>query len=226
MRVLLLSMPDSFEHTPALAIRMPNGALASLAGNVDPHHQVSIADLVLVQTSVRRTIERLIRDLQPDARRPVGHDVPAQHRATDHLAGARPRSWRAHRGRWLRPEPGAAGVDPAGPGHRLHRPRRGGTDVPRSPARDRRAHAAVVGRRTLVPGRRSLPPQSSATRRIDRGRRRDAAEPRGARPLGLHDARPPGGRGRDVARLHLRLQLLLDHRDARPQLSPLPDSRR
>jgi hypothetical protein len=29
MRVLLLSMPDSFEHTPALAIRMPNGALAS-----------------------------------------------------------------------------------------------------------------------------------------------------------------------------------------------------
>ena len=65
MRVLLLSMPDSFEHTPALAIRMPNGALASLAGNVDPHHQISIADLVLVQTSVRRTIERLIRDLQP-----------------------------------------------------------------------------------------------------------------------------------------------------------------
>ncbi len=65
MRVLLLSMPDSFEHTPALAIRMPNGALASLAGNVDPHHQVSIADLVLVQRSVRRTVEQLIHDLQP-----------------------------------------------------------------------------------------------------------------------------------------------------------------
>src|SRR5687767_5028303 len=65
MRVLLLSMPDSFEHTPALAIRMPNGALASPAGNVDPHHQVAIADLVLVQTAVHRTIERLILDLQP-----------------------------------------------------------------------------------------------------------------------------------------------------------------
>src|SRR6187399_233349 len=65
MNVLLLSMPDSFEHTPALAIRMPNGALASLAGNVDAHHQVSIADLVLVHTSVRRTIERLMRDLEP-----------------------------------------------------------------------------------------------------------------------------------------------------------------
>jgi anaerobic magnesium-protoporphyrin IX monomethyl ester cyclase len=46
MRILLLSMPDSFEHTPALAIRMPNGALTSLAGNVDAHHQVAVADLV------------------------------------------------------------------------------------------------------------------------------------------------------------------------------------
>ncbi len=27
MNVLLLSMPDSFEHMPALAIRMPNGGL-------------------------------------------------------------------------------------------------------------------------------------------------------------------------------------------------------
>ena len=38
MRVLLLSMPDSFEHMAPVAIRMPNGALASLAGNIDPHH--------------------------------------------------------------------------------------------------------------------------------------------------------------------------------------------
>ena len=37
MNVLLLSMPDSFEHMPPIAIRMPNGALASLAGNVDAH---------------------------------------------------------------------------------------------------------------------------------------------------------------------------------------------
>ena len=65
MRILLLSMPDSFEHTPVLAIRMPNGALASLAGNVDPQHQVAIADLVLAQSSVRQTVERLVRDLAP-----------------------------------------------------------------------------------------------------------------------------------------------------------------
>ena len=58
MNVLLLSMPDSFEHMPPMAIRLPNGALASLAGNVDPHHRVAIADLILVQGQVGATIER------------------------------------------------------------------------------------------------------------------------------------------------------------------------
>jgi hypothetical protein len=45
MKVLLLSMPDSFEHTPADAVRMPNAALTSLAGNVDRHHRIAVADL-------------------------------------------------------------------------------------------------------------------------------------------------------------------------------------
>ena len=71
MQILLLSMPDSFEHTPTVAVRMPNGALASLAGNLDPHHRVAIADLVLAQRSVRRTVEELVRDLQPEL---VGHE--------------------------------------------------------------------------------------------------------------------------------------------------------
>ena len=66
MNILLLSMPDSFEHMPPVAIRMPNGALASLAGNIDPHHQVAIADLILVQASVRSTVERIVRDFAPD----------------------------------------------------------------------------------------------------------------------------------------------------------------
>jgi anaerobic magnesium-protoporphyrin IX monomethyl ester cyclase len=66
MNLLLLSMPDSFEHMPAVAIRMPNGALASLAANVDRHHRVAIADLVLVQSHVNRTIERLLQELRPD----------------------------------------------------------------------------------------------------------------------------------------------------------------
>src|SRR5881628_955935 len=66
MNILLLSMPDSFEHMPSVAIRMPNGALASLAGNVDPHHTVAIADLILVQRRVRETLERLVHEVQPD----------------------------------------------------------------------------------------------------------------------------------------------------------------
>src|SRR4051794_23110613 len=66
MRVLLLSMPDSFEHTPALTMRMPNGALASLAGNVGPGHSVKVADLILVQRTVVPTVERLMREHDPD----------------------------------------------------------------------------------------------------------------------------------------------------------------
>ena len=79
MNVLLLSMPDSFEHMPPVAVRMPNGALASLAGNVDAHHRVSIADLILVQSSARATVERLVRDLQPDV---VGLSVMTFQRTT------------------------------------------------------------------------------------------------------------------------------------------------
>src|SRR5579864_7991046 len=79
MQVLLLSMPDSFEHMPSVAVRMPNGALASLAGNVDAHHRVSVADLVLVQREVKTTVERLIRDLQPDV---VGLSVMTFQRTT------------------------------------------------------------------------------------------------------------------------------------------------
>src|SRR5262245_41612897 len=66
MKILLLSMPDSFEHMPAIGIRMPNGALTSLAGNVDPHHEVAVADLILVQGRVREAVGRLMRDVQPD----------------------------------------------------------------------------------------------------------------------------------------------------------------
>jgi len=66
MNILLLSMPDSFEHMPSLVIRMPNGALTSLAGNVDAHHRVAAGDLILAQRSVRATVERLVREFNPD----------------------------------------------------------------------------------------------------------------------------------------------------------------
>jgi hypothetical protein len=79
MNILLLSMPDSFEHMPPVAIRMPNGALASLAGNLDPHHRVSVADLILVQGRVLATVEALVRQLDPDV---VGLSVMTFQRAT------------------------------------------------------------------------------------------------------------------------------------------------
>jgi radical SAM superfamily enzyme YgiQ (UPF0313 family) len=66
MRVLLFSMPDSFEHTPSLTMRMPNAALASLAGNVDAHHDVAVADLICVQDRVTPTVRQLLSDRQPD----------------------------------------------------------------------------------------------------------------------------------------------------------------
>jgi radical SAM superfamily enzyme YgiQ (UPF0313 family) len=66
MNILLLSMPDSFEHMPPVAIRMPNGALTSLAGNLDPQHRVAVADLILVQRRVRETVTRLVHELRPD----------------------------------------------------------------------------------------------------------------------------------------------------------------
>src|SRR5215471_5530965 len=79
MKVLLLSMPDSFEHMPAIVIRMPNGGLSSLAGNVAPHHRVAVADLILVQGTVRATVERLMHDFTPDV---VGLSVMTFQRRT------------------------------------------------------------------------------------------------------------------------------------------------
>jgi len=65
VNVLLLSMPDSFEHMPSLVIRMPNGGLTSIAGNLDPQHRVAVADLILVQGKVRETVTRLMQELNP-----------------------------------------------------------------------------------------------------------------------------------------------------------------
>jgi radical SAM superfamily enzyme YgiQ (UPF0313 family) len=79
MNVLLLSMPDSFEHMPSIVIRMPNGALSSLAGNIDPHHRTTIADLILVQHRVRETVTRLVLESEADV---VGLSVMTFQRET------------------------------------------------------------------------------------------------------------------------------------------------
>ncbi len=79
MNVLLFSMPDSFEHTATVTMRMPNGALASLAGNADSHHRIAIADLILVPRRVRETVERLVREIDPDV---VGLSIMTFQRGT------------------------------------------------------------------------------------------------------------------------------------------------
>ena len=66
MNVLLLSMPDYFEHMPPVAVRMPNGALTSLAGNIDNHHRVAVADLILRYGRVRETVSELFHQFDPD----------------------------------------------------------------------------------------------------------------------------------------------------------------
>lgn len=72
-------MPDSFEHMPAVAVRMPNGALTSLAGNIDSHHRVAVADLILAQKNVRTTVEKLVREWDPQV---VGLSVMTFQRKT------------------------------------------------------------------------------------------------------------------------------------------------
>ena len=95
MNVLLFSMPDSFEHTPSFAMRFPNGALASLAGNVDAHHDVAIADLVLVQHAVPQTVRELVTTRAPDI---VGLSVMTFQRKTAYkviafVRALRPEAW-------------------------------------------------------------------------------------------------------------------------------------
>src|SRR5688500_3546200 len=81
MRILLLSMPDPFEHTASIAMRMPNGTIGPLAGNVDAHREVACADLILVQRSVGETITGLVRDFAPDV---VGLSIMTFQRRTAH----------------------------------------------------------------------------------------------------------------------------------------------
>src|SRR5262249_36047716 len=95
MNVLLFSMPDSFEHTPSFAIRFPNGALASLAGNVDAHHAVAAADLGLVQHAVPQTVRELVTAKGPDI---VGLSVMTFQRKTAYkvialVRALRPEAW-------------------------------------------------------------------------------------------------------------------------------------
>ncbi len=221
MNVLLLSMPDSFEHTATVTMRMPNGALASLAGNVDRHHRVAIADLILVPRQVRETVERLMREFDPDV---VGLSVMTFQRGTARKIVALVRA--------LKPTVTivVGGYDPSL-----------ASDVYEDPAWDvdvivrgegdltfRDLLRALEAGRDLrgIPGLSyrqgaSLRPQPGPPGQQLVGTGGRAAEPRCSSAHGLHLHRPADRRRRNLARLHVRLQFLLDHRDARQELPHL-----
>ena len=186
MRVLLLSMPDSFEHTPAVAMRMPNGALASLAGNVDraPSRRDRRSRSSCRRT-VRPTVERLMRDLDPDV---VGLSVMTfQRRDRAARSSALIRALKPRRaivvGGYdpsLAPE---AYEDPS-LGRRLHRPRRRRAHVPRAAARARARRRRVdAHRRACRIARRRPASRTTRPRRSARWTTATicAAEPRRAR---------------------------------------------
>lgn len=66
MRILLCSMPDTVPQFSAKTWRAPNLAISSIAGNIQPHHEVVLADLVLKRKNLLPSLKRAIEDYQPD----------------------------------------------------------------------------------------------------------------------------------------------------------------
>ena len=67
MRVLLISMPDV---APVIiheaAFHLPNLGIASIAGNIDPEHEVYLIDLVRKRRSIKKYLTRTINKIKPD----------------------------------------------------------------------------------------------------------------------------------------------------------------
>ncbi|TVL96690.1 MAG: B12-binding domain-containing radical SAM protein [Candidatus Brocadia sp. WS118] len=66
MRILLCSMPDTVPQFSAKTWRAPNLAISSLAGNIQPHHEVALADLVLRRKTLLPSLKKAVEDYQPD----------------------------------------------------------------------------------------------------------------------------------------------------------------
>jgi anaerobic magnesium-protoporphyrin IX monomethyl ester cyclase len=219
MNILLLSMPDSFEHTASVTMRMPNGALGSLAGNLDRHHRVAVADLILVQRSVRPTVERLVRELDPDV---AGLSIMTFQRGTARKIVALLRT--------LKPNIKivVGGYDPSLAAHVYEDPDwdidvivRGEGDITFRElirALERGGDLAKIGGLSYRAGSRFVrnPDRPVSALAGDEVRLPD----RSNRVL---DGYTFLGRRRDVPWLYVRLQLLLDHRDARAQLPHVVD---
>ena len=66
MKVLLISMPDI---VPIIiheaAVHMPNLGIASIAGNIDKHHDVYTIDLIRKRNQVRKYLTRTLKKIKP-----------------------------------------------------------------------------------------------------------------------------------------------------------------
>ena len=202
---------------------------ASLAGNLDPHHRVAIADLdPRARRASARPSSGWCATLEPDV---VGLSIMTFQRGTARRIAALVRATRAgghDRRRRLRSEPGAEVYED--PAWGVDVIVRGEGDITfRELLRALEARDAAVGMLPDCRSARAATFRRTPPRRSARSTGEDVApaEPRGPR---AQRATPcigrPDRRRRDLARLHLRLQLLLDHRDARPELPHLVDRSR
>lgn len=66
MKILLYSMPDTVPQFSAKTWRAPNLAISSIAGNIQPHHEVSLADLVLKRKTLLTSIKETIEGYHPE----------------------------------------------------------------------------------------------------------------------------------------------------------------
>src|SRR3990172_5442143 len=66
MNILLFSMPDCAPYFNAKRWKPPSLAMASIAGNIDAHHNVYIADLILKRDKIQDIVPELIHTYNPD----------------------------------------------------------------------------------------------------------------------------------------------------------------
>jgi radical SAM superfamily enzyme YgiQ (UPF0313 family) len=67
MKIVLMSMPDvAAVIMHESAFHMPNNGIASIAGNIDEGHQVTIIDLIRKRSRVRQYVTRTLLKIRPD----------------------------------------------------------------------------------------------------------------------------------------------------------------
>ena len=59
-------MPDVSHQYLEKNWRVPNLGIASIAGNIQSHHEIILADLVLKRDTLQSSIKTIIEDYQPD----------------------------------------------------------------------------------------------------------------------------------------------------------------